>query len=88
MFENSEDPTIRVDFRISCLCVRISPLVHVTIITNLPSRHHMMHPWIFVGIFSKLPSVIIYRITAAGGMVESYTLCIIRTGILICELSR
>ena len=40
------------------------------------------------GFFSKLPSVIIYRITAAEGMAESYTLCIIRTGILICELSR
>ena len=40
------------------------------------------------GFFSKLPSVIIYRITAAEGMAESYTLCIIRTGILIYELSR
>ena len=40
------------------------------------------------GFFSKLPSVIIYRTTAAEGMVESHTLCIIRTGILIYELSR
>ena len=55
MFENSEDPTIRVDLKISSLCVRIWPLVHVTIITNLPSRHHMMHLWIFVGIFQQTP---------------------------------
>lgn len=58
MAENSEDPTIRIDLGIACLCAAIWLHVHVTVITNLHSRYYMMHLWIFVGIFSKFQGVV------------------------------